>query len=244
MNQGSCDRLYPLPGSQAFIALIDTMGTEQDILASARVSTKPLEAPVPGGLCDRDKKLLRYLYKHEHWSPFEMLEAKFHIRAPIFVARQWMRHRTWSYNETSYRYAESDLGTYIPRLDEFCAQAPMNKQSSGAPLPQEISEECSVIMSTVHAVALSAYRELIDKGVARETARMVLPISSMTEFVAKADLRNILHFVKLRLDPGAQYQIRLFAEAIVTLLKPWVPNTLELFLEKDQKGIDGSVIMS
>ncbi len=236
MSLDSCDRLYPLPGSQAFIALIDTMGSEQDILASARVSTRPLETTTSEDLSDQDKKLLRYLYKHEHWSPFEMLEAKFHIRAPIFVARQWMRHRAWSYNETSHRYTESDLGTYIPRLDEFCVQAPLNKQSSGSPLPPVIAEECMNIMGTAHAVALSAYRELIDMGLARETARMVLPGGTMTEFIAKANLRNILHFVKLRRDPGAQYQIRLFAEAIITLLKPWVPNTLELFLEKDQKG--------
>lgn len=228
-------RIYPLPSCDAFIELIDLMGSEQTVLHSARISTGT--ASTEQGIITepRDLKLLRYLYTHEHFSTFESVTMTFHIRAPIFVARQWFRHRTWSYNEISGRYTELKHGAYQPVLGELRSQSPLNKQSSGSPLPPEIAEECAVTLGTAYSLAHAAYQSLLQLGLSRETARMVLPLATLTEFRATVNLRNVLEFLRLRGHPSAQYEIRVYAKAITELLQPRFPNVFELFFEKNPK---------
>ena len=195
---------------------------DAQIVRAARVSYGPGTKTLR-----EDKKLIRYLLKHEHWSPFEMVEFKFHVKAPLFVARQWFRHRTASVNEVSGRYSVLEDEFYVPQY--WRLQDAKNKQGSYGNL-KEVDPLANEYAMGAYTEALEyayrAYEALLSAGVAREMARMVLPLSTYTQFYWKQDLRNLLHFIKLRLSPDAQWEIRQYARAILEIIRPLVPVTV------------------
>lgn len=176
-----------------------------------------------------DEKLIRYLIRNEHWSPFEMVEFKFHVKAPIFVARQWFRHRTGNVNEISGRYSVLEDEFYIP--EKWRLQDTKNRQGSQGELGGLTNEYATDAYTEALDYAYKAYEALLSAGVAREMARMVLPLSTYTQFYWKQDLRNLLHFLKLRLDEHAQWEIREYAKAILSLIEPLVPVTVKAWKE-------------
>jgi thymidylate synthase (FAD) len=173
-----------------------------------------------------DKMLIRYLMRHNHTSPLEMIEFKFHIKLPIFVARQWIRHRTANVNEMSGRYSEMPEEFYIPKTDNLRTQSEINRQGSEGSV--DASEAQAIIdqFTANCGGSFQLYRNFLDKGLAREQARMVIPLSTYTEWYWKIDLHNLLHFLDLRCDHHAQWEIRVYAEAILELITPLVPWTI------------------
>lgn len=187
---------------------------------------------------EADKKLLFRLMRDEHTSPFEHVIFQFRVKAPIMVVRQWQRHRTWSYSEQSYRYTEAqDDEFYIPSAKEWRYQSKSNKQGSEGYLP--IAHEhgfdgidCNTQMENAMWGCLEVYSRMIEAGVAREQARLVLPAFALyTTFYATVDAHNLMHFLKLRLHPHAQYEIRVYAEAIWEMFKVFLPYTAQAFEE-------------
>ena len=211
---------------KGFVRLVDQMGDDRAIVQAARVSygegTKTVR---------EDAALIDYLMRHRHTSPFEMVVFKFHVKAPIFVARQWFRHRTASVNEISGRYSILKEEFYAP--EAFRKQAKRNKQASEGAL---LDEEALALLRKVEQEAYGAYRALLEKGVAREMARMVLPLNLYTEFYWKQDLHNLFHFLKLRLAPEAQWEIRQYARAIAEIVKERVPLAWAAFEEHLLEG--------
>ena len=214
-----------------FVALVDAMprlipagqSADSAIVQAARVSygegTKKIH---------EDRGLLRYLLRHRHTTPFEMVEFKFHVAMPMFVARQWIRHRTASVNEYSARYSIVPDRFWRPTLESVRAQSRTNRQGGEEPIDHGTAERFLELLDR----AESNYREylaLTEQGVARELARAALPVSVYTEWYWKCDLHNLLHFLALRLDPHAQREIRDYAEAMYALIKPIVPLTCEAF---------------
>ena len=180
---------------------------------------------------DTDVKLINYLYKHKHTSPFEMVKFKFHVKAPIFVARQWFRHRMGNYNEISGRYTQLNEEIYYP--NKVSSQSKINKQLSSN---DDISNNESVknIMNNIkkyNEIQYSNYNELINIGVSRETARINLPLSLFTEFYFCIDLHNLLNFIKLRNSKNAQYEIKEYASKIQDIIEPLCPITMKAFNE-------------
>lgn len=211
---------------KGFVELIDTMGTDTSIVEAARISTGS-KNKTP----EQDRQLIRYLMRNKHTSPFEMCELKFHIKMPIFVMRQWVRHRTANLNEVSGRYSEIKDEFYLPELENICKQGKINKQGSedifdnGADVAFRADVEASARNSFV------LYQTYLAVDVARETARIALPLNTYTEIFWKMDLRNLLHFIMLRIDPHAQYEIRVYAEALAEIVKAKFPVTWEAFNE-------------
>lgn len=208
-----------------FVRLVDYMGDDSSIVQAARVSygqgTKQVH---------EDRGLIRYLVRHHHWTPVEMVEIKFHVKIPVFVARQWIRHRTANVNEISARYSEMPNEIYLPDLENINSQSKDNKQGRNPePMPIEISENILNDLQQHADGSYTLYKELIDKGVAKELARTVLPVSHYTEWYWKIDLRNLMNFLALRLDQHAQYEIRVFAEAIAEITKKIAPFAWEAF---------------
>lgn len=204
-----------------FVRLVDSMPTENldaAIVQAARVSY------AGGTTANRtDKGLIRYLMRHWHTTPFEMVEFKFHIKMPIFIARQHMRHRTASVNELSGRYSEMPEEFFTP--ETYRVQAKFNKQSSEGSLeleqnPDELSHE-----------AFRLYRNMLDTGCCRELARCHLPLSTFTEFYWKINLHNLMHYLRLRMEPGAQEEIRVYANEIFNIVKELAPVTMEAFVD-------------
>jgi thymidylate synthase (FAD) len=201
--------------------LVDHMGSDASIVQAARVSYGAGTKSV-----SNDRALIRYLMRHKHTTPFEMVEFKFHIRAPIYVARQWLRHRTASVNEMSARYSIVDTGFFLP--EELRKQA-KNRGQGGE---ETFGEGDSNLLAKQKAscdLAFHVYDELIAKGVSRELARAHLPQNTFTEFYWKIDLHNLLHFLHLRIDDHAQKEIRDLAKQVYALIKPIVPVTCEAF---------------
>lgn len=210
-----------------YVQPIDYMGTDACIVQAARVSY----GPSTRALHD-DRGLLRYLMRHRHTTPFEMCEVKFRCKMPIFIARQWIRHRTANVNEMSLRYSEAPDEFYVPALEAVTLQSTDNKQGRGAELPDEIRERVRAIMSARNEQAYADYQALAGElGIARELARTVLPVSLYTQWIWKIDLHNLMHFLSLRLDPHAQLEIRLFAEAMAGFVRAWVPQAWEAFTD-------------
>lgn len=208
-----------------FIRLVDVMGDDSAIVQAARVSYGQGTKTV-----NEDRGLIRYLMRHKHTSPFEMVELKFHVKLPIFIARQWIRHRTANVNEYSGRYSEMKDECYLPELEQIRFQSKNNKQGrADESLSGDDADSVLNIISEGHSSAFGDYKEMLDKGVAREIARINLPLSTYTEWYWKIDLHNLLHFIRLRLDSHAQYEIRVYAEAIAEMLKVIVPLTWEAF---------------
>ena len=220
---------------KGFVRLVDYMGGDQRIVQSARVSygegTKTYR---------QDRGLIHYLIRNWHTSPFEQVQLTFHTKMPIFVARQWVRHRTARLNEISGRYSVMKDEFYVPLPEHVSVQSESNKQGRGDTLA--LDEALAVIdqMEKEQRDAYADYTSLLDKGVARELARANLPISLYTEWYWQIDLHNLFHFLRLRMDPHAQYEIRVYAEAMARCAKAVAPLAYEAF----EEHILGSVTFS
>jgi thymidylate synthase (FAD) len=209
-----------------FIRIIDFMGGDEAIVQAARVSygsgTKAVST---------DKALINYLVKHKHTSPLEMCEIKLHLKMPIFVARQWIRHRTASINEYSARYSVLSNEYYIPELNRIQKQSKDNKQGSGEPLSPELANKVKNLLEEDAKKCYEDYEFFLSDEVnfARELARMNLNLNYYTEFYWKIDLHNFLHFINLRAHPHAQYEIRVYAEKMLEIAKTWCPFATDAF---------------
>lgn len=208
-----------------FVRLVDVMGEDSSICQSARVSygkgTKTVR---------EDRTLIRYLMRHLHTSPFEMVEVKFHIRLPIFIARQWIRHRTANVNEYSGRYSEMTDEFYLPDITQIRKQSNINKQArSEEELDHSVSDSIVHKMQTSQSASYAEYKSYVEQGVAREIARINLPLSAYTEWYWKIDLHNLFHFLRLRMDSHAQFEIRVYAETIAEIIKQIFPMSYEAF---------------
>lgn len=208
---------------KGWIELQELMGNDLAIVNAARVS---FLGESKGD--ERDKKLLFYLLRHRHTTPFEMVEFKFRIKCPLFVARQWMRHRTWNYNEVSRRYTSVDIDFYEPL--SWRQQSASNKQGSEGEVEAEAAGRLNRLLAEHHRRSIEFYNQALEAGVAKEQARIFLPQSMYTQFIGKVDAHNLLHFVGLRMAPDAQYEIRVYAQAIFEeFLKPALPWTAEAY---------------
>ena len=186
-----------------------------------------------------DRGLIRYLLRHRHTTPLEMCEIKLHVKLPMFVARQWIRHRTANVNEYSARYSVLDHEFYVPEPDILAAQSAGNRQGRDESLTAAAAEEARGEIAELSDEAYALYQRLLNEtqdgetpdrqGVARELARMVLPVNYYTQWYWKIDLHNLLHFLSLRADPHAQYEIRAYADAICEIVAAWVPLVWEAF---------------
>jgi thymidylate synthase (FAD) len=207
-----------------FIRLVDSMGGDDAIVQAARVSYGKGTRKV-----SQDRGLIRYLLRHRHTTPFEMVEFKFHCKMPIFVARQWVRHRTANINEYSLRYSEARDEFYIPDEKHILFQSKLNKQGRSGEVSADLKKKVQDYFREISDRSYAVYSELNEAGIARELARAVLPVNIYTEWYWKNDLHNILHFLSLRMDPHAQYEIRIYAEAMAKIVKQIAPFAYEAF---------------
>ena len=234
----------PIPVlDHGFIRVIDYMGDDSAVVQAARVSygrgTKQVR---------QDAGLIRYLLRHAHTTPFEMCEIKFHVKLPIFVARQWIRHRTASVNEYSARYSILDREFYIPAPDVLAAQSKDNRQGRGTVLNGDEAAQVYALLKRDAAQVYDDYIEMMNEsdegeiidpdrdGLARELARMNLTLNFYTQWYWKTNLHNLMGFLALRADDHAQYEIRVYAEAMIDILRRWVPATHEAFQEYRKGG--------
>lgn len=208
------------------VKLIDYMGDDGAVVSAARTSYGKGTKTV-----NQDRGLIRYLMRHRHTTPFEMIQVKFLIRCPIFVARQWHRHRSFSYNEYSGRYSIMSDEFYTPEPERIQSQSKNNKQ--GTDDDGELSQSTQIMMNMKMKNSqenhLKEYEQYLDINMSRELARINLPVSNYTEFYMSGNLHNLFHFLKLRLDSHAQYEIRVFAESIYQIIKPLFPISCEAF---------------
>jgi thymidylate synthase (FAD) len=209
--------LDPLNDQISSVELIRVSGSDLDVVNAARVSY----GKISNELTQRDQKLIKYLIEHKHTSPFEHNQLSFRIKAPIFVARQWMRHRMNSYNEISYRYVESALEFYTPQNWRF--QDKINHQGSFGSF--ESTEAVKLYQKSIDQ-AKESYLEMLKLGVCREQARAVLPVATYTEFIFTCNLHSLMHFLNLRLAKGAQWEMQQFAKALLSLSEPHFPITI------------------
>lgn len=208
---------------KGFVRLVDHMGDDSSITQAARTSYGDGTKSV-----SEDRALIRYLMRMMHTSPLEMVEFKFHIKCPIFVMRQQIRHRTANVNEYSGRYSEMRDEFYVPDESRIVNQSTTNKQgSSDKQLHNATSHR--IMFEAEQDNAYRSYKDKLDDGMSREIARINLPLSNYTEFYWKMDLHNLFHFLRLRMDSHAQYEIQVFANAIYELIKPIVPIACEAF---------------
>ncbi|HQT64141.1 MAG TPA: FAD-dependent thymidylate synthase [Acidocella sp.] len=212
-----------------FIRVVDYMGDDAAVVQAARVSygrgtRKTTE----------DEGLIRYLMRHWHSTPFEMCEIKYHVKLPIFVARQWIRHRTANVNEYSARYSILDKEFYIPAPEQLAVQAADNRQGRGAVLEGQAAADVLNILRRDAEQTYANYEDMLDEskyGLARELARMNLTLNTYTQWYWKTDLHNLFHFLRLRADAHAQYEIRVYAEAMMETVKAWVPLSYGAFTD-------------
>ena len=221
-----------------FVRVVDYMGDDSSIVQSARVSygkgTKKVST---------DEGLIKYLMRHWHSTPFEMCEIKYHVKLPIFIARQWIRHRTANVNEYSARYSILDKEFYLPSKDQLSAQSKSNRQGRGDLISGEQADEVLKILKDDATRTYDNYEKMLNErfdgstidegkaGLARELARMNLTLNSYTQWYWKTDLLNLLNFLFLRADSHAQYEIRVYAEVMLDTVKKWVPITHAAFLD-------------
>jgi thymidylate synthase (FAD) len=230
------DAILGLPYSvldHGFVRVVDYMGSDVAVVQAARVSYGSGTRQASD-----DTALIRYLLRHSHTTPFEMCEIKLHVKMPIFVARQWIRHRTASVNEYSGRYSIIDNESYVPSLEAIAMQNTSNRQGRGEVLSPDISKRVQSIIREDARRAYATYEQLLgnesddgSEGVARELARIGLGVNFYTQWYWKINLHNLLHFLRLRVDPHAQYEIRQYAKVILDILKLWVPITYQAFLD-------------
>nr|WP_235999462.1 FAD-dependent thymidylate synthase [Bradyrhizobium uaiense] len=224
-----------------FIRVVDYMGDDKAIVDAARVSygrgTKT---------ASEDRALIHYLMRHHHTTPFEMAEIKFHIKLPIFVARQWIRHRTASVNEYSARYSILDKEFYLPTEDQLASQSDENRQGRGKTLSSTESAQVLGILRQDAERNYEHYEWMLNAdskdgnraGIARELARINLTLNTYTQWYWKIDLHNLLHFLRLRVDRHAQSEIRQYARQMLTVVQAWVPQTYEAFVEHRLEAIN------
>ena len=219
-----------------FIRVIDYMGDDQSVVQAARVSYGKGTKKV-----SEDRGLIRYLMRHRHSTPFEMCEIKLHVKLPIFVARQWIRHRTASINEYSARYSVLDKEFYIPSEKNLAIQSNINKQGRGKVLSKNRSQEALKMLKDDAERTYQTYEYLLNEtnegkiinknkeGLTRELARINLTLNTYTQWYWKTNLHNLMNFIQLRADDHAQYEIRVYAKIIFDIMKKWVPLTSEAF---------------
>jgi thymidylate synthase (FAD) len=208
-----------------FVRLVDYMGGDESIVQAARVSYGKGTKSV-----NEDRILLRYLMRHMHTTPFEMVELKFHVKLPIFVARQWIRHRTANVNELSGRYSIMKDEFYVPSADTIKRQSINNKQGrSDEEISPELQQNILSILLQDQQTSYNHYEELLNDNIARELARVNLPLSLYTEWYWKIDLHNLLHFLHLRMDKHAQFEIRIYAETMGEIVRSVAPMAWEAF---------------
>ena len=226
------DKYVPLL-NHGFVGLIDSMGNDSSIVQAARVSYGDGTKKV-----SEDRGLIRYLLRNLHTTPIEMVEFKFHCKMPIFVARQWIRHRTASVNEYSGRYSVMVDEFYVPELENILPQSTTNKQGRGGEMSLEQKQKIQLAIRESNHNCYDRYQQLLnedqmndlgEEGLAREMARGVLNVNNYTEWYWKIDLHNLFHFLGLRMDSHAQYEIRVFANAMYDAIKPIVPFAAEAF---------------
>ena len=235
----------PIPVlDHGFVRVIDYMGDDAAVVQAARVSygkgTKKISD---------DAGLINYLLRHRHTTPFEMCEIKYHVKLPIFVARQWIRHRTANVNEYSARYSVLDREFYVPEEDHLAAQSSSNRQGRGNTL---LGKEAKRVLDILREDAQMTYDHYIEmlneseegniidvskEGLARELARMNLTLSTYTQWYWKTDLHNLLNFLSLRADMHAQYEIRVYADAMMETLRRWCPITFQSFSDHRVEGV-------
>lgn len=214
--------------NDGLIELVDYMGTEEQMIGIARISHGKI---LPHSDEKDTKRLVNYFMSNAHTSPFEFIETTWRWRLPIFVARQVIRHRTASVNEKSGRYAELDAENYVPALGRIQGQGKVNKQGSEGELSEQTRAEFLLALRDIQLSAKSFYGAALNNGVAKELSRIALPLGVYTDWVWKMDLHNLFHFLKLRLDSHAQYEVRVYAEAMYTVLKEAYPICCEAFEE-------------
>ena len=230
-----------------FIRVIDYMGDDTSIVQSARVSygkgTKQVST---------DSGLIKYLMRHWHSTPFEMCEIKYHVKLPIFIARQWIRHRTANVNEYSARYSILDKEFYLPSSENLAAQSSSNRQGRGDVIDGEQADEVLSLLKGDAERTYNNYEIMLNekfdgstidenkKGLARELARMNLTLNTYTQWYWKTDLLNLMNFLRLRADSHAQYEIRAYADVMLNTLKKWVPTTYEAFMDYRVGGTEVS----
>jgi thymidylate synthase (FAD) len=209
-----------------FVRLVDYMGSDLSVVRNARVS---YDAEWRTGEDEgKDAKLLDYLVKNKHTSPLESVTFTFDVKAPIFVLRQWMRHRTWSFSEISARYAELPEEFYVPELDQITTQAPTNKQMRTL-VQHPAAAMAQRLLREQNETAFDRYRLLINAGIPRELARSVLPVGTYSHMFATVNLLNLFRFLSLRQHEHSQYEIRVYADAMLVLIEPIVPVTVAAF---------------
>ena len=217
---------------KGFVRLVDAMGGDDAIVQAARVSYGKGTAKV-----SQDRGLIRYLMRHRHTTPFEMVEFKFHCKMPIFVARQWVRHRTANINEYSLRYSEARDEFYFPDPENIQFQSALNKQGRLGEVSDELKMKVRNYFEEISDRSFEIYSELNDAGVARELARAILPVNLYTEWYWKNDLHNLLHFIGLRSDSHAQYEIRVFSDAMAESVKSVAPFAWEAYQDYVVSGL-------
>ena len=230
-----------------FIRVVDYMGDDTSVVQSARVSygkgTKKVST---------DSGLIKYLMRHWHTTPFEMCEIKYHVKLPIFIARQWIRHRTANVNEYSARYSILDKEFYLPSFENLAAQSKSNRQGRGEVLEGDQAKEVLDLLKKDAEKTYNDYEMMLNerfdgttidenkKGLARELARMNLTLNTYTQWYWKTDLLNLMNFLRLRADNHAQYEIRVYADTMLGTLKKWVPTTYEAFMDYRVGGTEVS----
>ena len=230
-----------------FIRVIDYMGDDTSIVQAARVSygkgTKKINT---------DSGLIKYLMRHWHSTPFEMCEIKYHVKLPIFIARQWIRHRTANVNEYSARYSILDKEFYLPKTENLAAQSQSNRQGRGDVLQGEQAKKVLELLKNDAEQTYNNYEMMLNErydgsvinenavGLARELARMNLTLNTYTQWYWKTDLLNLMNFLRLRADSHAQYEIRAYADVMLDTLKKWVPTTYEAFMDYRVGGTEVS----
>ena len=222
-----------------FVRVIDYMGDDSAVVQAARVSygkgTKKIS---------EDQSLINYLMRHRHSTPFEMCEIKFHIKLPMFVARQWIRHRTANVNEYSARYSILDKEFYIPAPEHLAAQSRNNRQGRAEVLTGDYAQKILQLLKDDATRSYDHYEYMLNlddqdperSGLARELARMNLPVNFYTQWYWKIDLHNLMHFLSLRADAHAQYEIRVYADIMLDILKLWLPLTYQAFMDYRMGG--------
>jgi thymidylate synthase (FAD) len=227
-----------------FVRVIDYMGDDSAIVQAARVSYGAGTKQV-----NKDAGLINYLMRHHHTTPFEMCEIKFHIKLPIFIARQWIRHRTANVNEYSARYSVLGKEFYIPQKEQLTAQSKINKQGRSNTLNEDESARVLEILKNDSEQAYDHYEEMLNEnlagdtlkegkdGLTRELARMNLTLNYYTEWYWKIDLHNLFHFLRLRADSHAQYEIREYARVMLDMVKAWVPAAYNAFVDYRQNSL-------
>ena len=229
----------PIPVlDHGFVRVIDYMGDDAAVVQAARVSYGKGTREVSD-----DAGLINYLLRHRHSTPFEMCEIKYHIKLPIFIARQWIRHRTANVNEYSARYSVLDREFYIPAEDQLAAQSNSNRQGRGGLLKGAEARHVMDLLTEDAQTTYDHYVEMLNEdengkiidesreGLARELARMNLTLNTYTQWYWKVDLHNLLHFLSLRADSHAQYEIRVYADAMLETVKRWCPITFQAFMD-------------